>query len=278
MRLNIVIFLVFCMHVLISAQNREESFAAEGRMDQYMNLYLSTDKSKTPSTENLKTFVKKLESKKHSFQKENDFLQYIFNQTHRKFLKNYKQYCTFTELVDDGTYNCLTATALYALLLDHFNIDYKIVETNYHIFLLAKTDQGTILLETTDPLKGFVSNADQIEKRISTYRENELMQTDNNKVSYAYQFNLFKVVNLDQLVGLMFYNLAIDAYNHQEIQDAITFLDLAILRYQSPRIDEFSTIILLTLQESKLEASVKKSYVQKVKAIQTRKLSGLAGY
>ena len=277
MRLSGLIVFVFCLPLLASAQGGQGNAIGDATLDRYIDLYLSTDKSKAVSTEELKTFIQKLEFKKNSFKKENEFLQYTFNQTHRRFLKHYKQYCTFTELVDNGTYNCLTATALYALLLNHFQIDYTIVETNYHIFLLAKTQQGTVLLETTDPLNGFIDNPKLIEKRISTYKRNELMQSTNNKVLYAYNFNLYNVVDLDQMLGLMYYNLAIDAYNHQEIQAAIGYLDQAILRYQSPRIDEFSTIILLTLQESKLDASVKKSYVQKVKAIQTRKLSGLAG-
>ncbi len=278
MRLKVLILFLFCLPLVVSAQEERRSYA-DNTFNQYIEQYVSTDKSKSVSTRALESFVQKLESKKQSFKKESEFLQYTFNQTHRKFLKHYKQYCTFTDLVDDGTYNCLTATALYALLLDRFQIDYKVVETNYHIFLLAKTEQGTILLETTDPLNGFISNPAQVEKRLSTYKQNELMQKDNDKVLYAYNFNLFNVVDLDQMLGLMYYNLAIDAYNHQEIQLAISHLDQAIMRYQSPRIDEFSTIILLTLQESKMEASVKKSYVQKVKAIQKRKLSGLAsGY
>jgi hypothetical protein len=277
-RLKVSILFLFCLPLIVSAQEAKSSYA-DNTFNQYIEQYISTDESKSVSTKALENFVQKLESKKQSFKKESEFLQYTFNQTHRKFLKHYKQYCTFTELVDDGTYNCLTATALYALLLDHFKIDYKIVETNYHIFLLAKTEQGTILLETTDPLNGFISNPSQVEKRLSTYKQNELMQKDNAKALYTYNFNLFNVVDLDQMLGLMYYNLAIDAYNHQEIQSAISYLDQAILRYQSPRIDEFSTIILLTVQESKMETSVKKSYVQKVKAIQKRKLSGLAsGY
>ena len=252
---------------------------ADKTFGHYVKLYASTDPSKSVSTQSLENFVQKLESKKHSFKKETDFLQYTFNQTHRKFLKHYKQYCTFTELVDDGTYNCLTATALYALLLEHFQIEYKIVETNYHIFLLAKTNEGTILLETTDPLNGFISNPKQVEKRLSTYKQNELLKKDSDKTLYAYNFNLYNVVDLDQMLGLMYYNLAVDAYNQHEINSAIGYLDQAIAYYQSPRIDEFSMIILLTLQESTLEASVKKSYELKVKAIQTRKLSGLAtGY
>lgn len=271
-----MIFFLFCLPLVGFTQGEAR---VDNAFNQYLHQYLSIDKSQSVSTESIEKFVLKLESRRNSFKKEADFLQYTFNQTHRKFLKRYKQYCTFTELVDNGTYNCLTATALYALMLDRFQIDYKIVETNYHIFLLAKTEQGTILLETTDPLNGFINKANQIEKRLSVYKQNELLQTDKSKVMYAYHFNLYNSVDLNQMLGLMYYNLAIDAYNQQKIQSAVSYLDEAIVYYQSPRIDELSNIILLTLQQSKLEASVKKSYVQKVKAIQTRKLPGVAaGY
>lgn len=275
MRQNTLVLFFFCLPLVVVAQGGLQDHVDKSFV-QYVELYASTDQSKSVTTEALENFVSKLDSKKNSFKKESEFLQYTFNQTHRKFLKHYKQYCTFTELVNEGTYNCLTATALYALLLEHFKIDYKIVETNYHIFLLVKTDQGTILLETTDPFNGFISNPSQVEKRLSTYKQNELMQMASGKVLYTYNFNLYNAVDLDQMLGLMYYNLAIDAYNHQEIQQAISYLDQANARYQSPRIDEFSTIILLTLQESKLDASVKKTFVQKVKAIQKRTLAGVA--
>lgn len=278
MKQNALLLFIFCLPFVASAQGDKPDFAGK-TFGHYVNLYASTDPSKSVSSDALENFIQKLESKKTSFKKQSDFLQYTFNQTHRKFLKHFKQYCTFTELVHDGTYNCLTATALYALLLNHFQIEHKIIETNYHIFLLAKTNEGTILLETTDPLNGFISNPSQVEKRLSTYKQNELLKKDSDKTLYAYNFNLYNVVDLDQMLGLMYYNLAIDAYNQHEINSAIEYLDRAIVYYHSPRIDEFSMIILLTLQESKLEASVKKSFVQKVKAIQTRKLSGLAtGY
>ncbi len=279
MKLGLLIVFFISLSLLVEAQERKGNVAASETFEQYLALYLSTDNSKTVSTTAINSFVQKLEFKKPSFKKESEFLQYTFNQTHRKFLKHYKQYCTFTELVDKGTYNCLTATALYALLLQHFNIDYTIVETNYHIFLLANTEQGTVLLETTDPLNGFISKASEIEKRISAYKQNELMKVEKSKTVYAYNFNLYHAVSLDEMLGLMYYNLAIEAYNNQEIQLAIAYLDHATLRYQSARIEEFSSIILLTLQQSELEASVKNSYLQKVKAIQTKKLSGLAsGY
>jgi hypothetical protein len=38
--------------------------------------------------------------------------------------------------------------------------------------LLADTDEGRVLFEATDPLHVFVTNPDEIEKRIQQYKQN----------------------------------------------------------------------------------------------------------
>ena len=63
------------------------------------------------------------------------FCRLLFNRTHQEFFRRYSQFASFSETLNRGKYNCLTGTALYALLLNHFEIEYTIIETNYHIFL-----------------------------------------------------------------------------------------------------------------------------------------------
>jgi hypothetical protein len=98
-------------------------------------------------------------------------------------------------------------------LLDHFNVPYKIIETNYHIFLVAQTDKGSVLFETTDPANGFVTNNEEIKDRIARYRQNSIRSAASSKAYYRYNFDLYKVVNLDEVVGLLYYNLSIVAFN-----------------------------------------------------------------
>ena len=205
------------------------------------------------------------------------FCRSLYNKTRREFFQRYDQYASFRETLNKGKYNCLTGTVLYALLLDHFDIEYSIVETNYHIFLLVSTDEGEVLFETTDPFGGFVSDAAEIEKRIQHYKQNTLLTMEgDDKQYYEYEVNLYKQVNLNQMSGLLHYNLSTQAYNQQNFKAAIHHLDKALDRYSSPRITEFSSIMLMTVMESNLEGGVKAAYLKNIQAIRKKQISLIA--
>ena len=76
--------------------------------------------------------------------------------------------------------------------------------------------------------------------------------------------------------GLLHYNLSIEAYNQQNFQEAIHHLDKALDLYSSPRITEFSAILLLSVLESKLDESVKESYLKRIQAIRKKQLPVMA--
>lgn len=65
-------------------------------------------------------------------------LEQLLFRLHRKYLKEYQPYQDFYGLLENGRYNCVTSTALYAWFLEELNFDYRIIETDYHIFLMAK--------------------------------------------------------------------------------------------------------------------------------------------
>jgi len=267
--------LIYALPILALAQGSRGLAQTSARLSNYINLYASADNKGASSTNTFMSFVQKLEGKKGS-RTDAQFLNQVFLKTHQRFLKNFEEYAAFSETLNKGTYNCLTGTALYALILDQMGYNYQIIETNYHIFLLADTDQGKILFEATDPSRGFVSDKAEIEKRISTYRQNELRQTQKGKTYYRYNAELYNSVSLDQLLGLLHYNLAIEAYNSHDLKSSISHLDKAIQLYNSPRIEEFSRIILLSVMESKLEASVKEDCVRQIQSIRNRKAQVMA--
>jgi hypothetical protein len=127
------------------------------------------------------------------------------------------------------------------------------METNYHIFILAETGQGKILIEATDPINGFVTNPQEIESRIKGYKENFTPISNSKMHYYQFSFELFRSVSLKELRGLLYYNRAVDAFNHQNLRESAQSLKKAHAFYSSPRIDEFSQILLLALQQSSLE-------------------------
>jgi len=241
----------------------------------YADRFCQTDGNLAPApSEKFTTFVTRLESKRANFEQDVDFLNYLFVKAHQRLLRNFTDYVSFRQTLTDGTYNCLTGTTLYALLLDHFGFEYNIIETNYHIFLIANTATGRVLFEATDPINGFVVKEAEINSRISTYKQNALTKTNSAKKTY-YQFNfeLYNDVSLLEMSGLLHYNLAIVAYNKHQLALAIDHLDKAIELYQSPRTEEFTRIVLLSVVESRLDIAIKENYVRQIQSLRKRKLA-----
>jgi len=274
--MRLLIVLVLLLPILANAQGTTPVSGSASSIDYYLNLYSSSSGRQAVSHDEFHDFIGKMEGKRLSFRDDNAFVNHVFVKAHQKFLKSFTQYASFNELFEKGNYNCLTGTAIYALLLEHFEIDYKIIETNYHIFILATTNDGNVLLEATDPINGFVDQPGDIEKRIQGYRQNEIQEASSRKNYYQYSFDLYNEVKLDELLGLMHYNIAIVNYNNQQFQSAISHLDQALELYDSPRIEEFSRVIMLSVVESSLEPSVKEFYVKKIQLIRKKRVMMVA--
>lgn len=221
-------------------------------------------------------FIRKIDQK-HAEKNSTQFCRTLFNKTSREFFRHYTQETSFGKMLSNGKYNCLTGTALYALLLDHFAVPYTIIETNYHIFLLASTSDGKVLFEATDPLNGFIDNPGEIEKRIQQYKLNSTQRvTNDTRKYYAYNFNLYKPVNLNEIKGLLHFNLSIEAYNAKQFEVAINHLEHATALYNSPRTYEFSTVMLLAVMDSDLETTLKQTFIKRVQNIRKKQLQVVA--
>lgn len=262
------IALIFCLFSVAGVA------ANDNRTVQVLQAYLETDSSVKPKTEVFTSFLHQLEKKESSFKREKDFIRHLFLKTHQKFLKNYSAYASFGELLEKGKYNCLTGTALYALILDHFGIEYSVIETNYHIFILAKAEGETILLETTDPLNGFVYKQNEIDERLTTYRSNTLQETDKSKgVRYEFSFNLWEAVSLTELKGLLYFNHAVEAYNQQQLDASVSFLVMAGKFRPSERIQELASVIMLTIANSELALQAKEKLISQLREVRKQSAS-----
>ena len=104
--------------------------------------------------------------------------QAVFDFMHKKILKNYKKSATTLDLaLRDGTYNCLSSTLLYNILLESVGIDAKAVVLPTHVYTIIKIKGQTIEVENTTPL-GFdvLSNkiAQQALKRLTGYNYGDI--------------------------------------------------------------------------------------------------------
>lgn len=186
-----------------------------------------------------KKFIKKIELLINSFQKVQDNKQWtkqklknLFSKTHRKFLKIYDYNTDFSHLIQKGKYNCVTASILFTLIFDRLGIKYEIHETPFHVYLKVWTDkEKCVLLETTDKINGFVTDTIEINKMDEKFR-NPYTEKD----IYLNQDIFNKVIHLEQLFALYFYNLGIEEFNHKSYIKAQQWLLLAKKLYPEQRI------------------------------------------
>lgn len=184
-------------------------------------------------------------------------LRRTFSRVHTTFLKRYEAYSGYGEIFITGRYDCLTATVLFSQVLDQLKFPYDVIETNYHIFLMVKTSNGDVLLETTDRVNGFVTGEKNIKKRLESYHQNIPVTDNSNKITYRYSFDLHQKISPDKLVGLLYFNQAIKAYNQHDWLASSKSLEKSHALYASPRCDELGGVLIQTVLSSTLDAHVK---------------------
>lgn len=182
-------------------------------------------------------------------------LRVIFRKTQKVFLKSYKAYSGIDELFSVGNYDCLSATALLSLMLDEAGYAYSIMETNYHVFLLVQTSHGEVLLESTDRFGGLVSDPTAIADRIQAYRNQAPAISSNHGQSYyRYNCDLYRAIDREELIGLIYYNKAVVAYNNSDWQQSLEFVEKARQRYASPRCEELEMLLQMQTTAASTES------------------------
>ncbi|MGI9541743.1 MAG: hypothetical protein ACR2MX_00710 [Cyclobacteriaceae bacterium] len=170
----------------------------------------------------LTAFIDKLRIRSTKYKDQSQFLRYLFYKVHQKYLSHYRPQSSFTDLLATKEYDCLTGTALYAMILDALDVDHKIVETEFHIFLLVQGKESEILFETTDPLSGFIRDARQVKETITRFSQ---PTAQNEEAYYQFSFNIYNHIDLRQLAGLHYYNQAVSFYNQQKMELALINLE-----------------------------------------------------
>ena len=198
--------------------------------------------------DNLNEFLAHLRKKQQKYRSEKRFLSYFFYKVHRKFLKQYRPHTTFQELLEQGSYDCVTGTVLYALLLDALGISYQVEEFPFHVYLkVVTTKADTFMIESTDPQGGWVTSPAEQERRFAFYSQ---ATEQEGEEYFRYDFTIAETINLSQLVGLSYFNEAVANYNQRNIQQAVRLLSQAERLYASPRTASFRALVSSVAQNN----------------------------
>lgn len=170
-------------------------------------------------------------------------LRNIFEKSHQQLFKTYEQHSTFNDMLEEGKYDCVSASAALALLLDRYGFEYKVVETDYHVFIVVNHEEKDIILESTLPIGGMITAPAEVASYLEGYKANDSVELKSlNQRLGAPKVDLsdnaiFRKVNLTQLAGLQYYNDAISHFNDQSFEKASVQLNKALKLYDSERIE-----------------------------------------
>jgi hypothetical protein len=209
-------------------------------------------------------FIQVFQDKKVEAKNDVRLLRSLVNKSHRKFLKQYKAYSQFNEVFESGNYDCLSGTAFFSVALSQLGYSYKIIETNYHIFLLVNSHEGEILLETTDRLAGLKTRAKEINQTLALYKQNRISATTSEGKYYLYQTHLFREVDALQLSGLFYFNQAVVAYNQHNWIACSEKLAKARTIYNNHRVEELTEVLFHSVSLSDMNPIDKKQLIQQL--------------
>ncbi|MBU2913678.1 MULTISPECIES: hypothetical protein [Reichenbachiella] len=198
--------------------------------------------------------LSKLREKDESMKSDEAFLKFMFYKVHRKFLKSYEQQVLFSEIFrPSGKYDCVTGSALLALFLDDLGYHYRVVETDYHVYLMVESGGREFMMEATDPLNGFASDKEEIKERKQIVLSDA--QRINEKLAMSGVSSDFSMgspkqvtvidneVGMKELAGLHYYNQSLRAYNNEDLRKAYKYITVAQGIYPSKRIKNASSFI-----------------------------------
>lgn len=184
-------------------------------------------------------FIEKAIQKKQKQNSDIRFLQWLHRQIHEEFLQTYRSPVAFHQIFETKEYDCVTGTLLTAYILEKVGYGFDIIETADHVYLQVLLPKKSVLIETTDPSRGVVSDSVSIAHRLAKH-------TKKQKIS------------LFQLTGIQYYNQAVQYYQAYRFAEAENSLAKAEMIYASERTRILKTLINKYLQKEMALAQIVK--------------------
>ncbi len=169
-------------------------------------------------------------------------IELIHKKVHQAFLTKYELKNQFYDLAKTGMYNCVSGTALFALVLEKLNIPYVIKEYPTHVNLIAYPDDHKLLIETTDPSKGYFKISDPLMAKYVQYllKSKQISQSefDSKKTEDLFNDHFFSQagnLKLKQLIGIQFMNNCIYLIEDKKPRESYVNMQKAYWLHPSPK-------------------------------------------
>ncbi len=267
-KLAIYIILFLCLITSVSAQDsliyfneivyhsefEERAFADffKEKETNYLALFLATspevNAGKFEEYQKRYTFhVKEINTDKLSKKKVEKRIKSIYEEIHRRFLQKYEAQNSMNAIFLNGSYNCVSASALYSMVFEDLDIPYSIKEKPTHVYVVAYPKSERILVESTDPSGGFIAFDDRYKRAyIQQMTKAKIIgpaEANSKSVNQLFDEYFFtdKDINLQQLLGVQYVNEALYFLEEDKKEKALEQLEKAYLFFPD---EKFKTLLL----------------------------------
>ena len=173
----------------------------------------------------------------------------LYKKIHTKYFNKYIENPIFSDIFTKKEYNCVTASALYALALEHYNIPYEIRETPVHVYLVLYPNEDKIIYESTTPGSNLMSIS---KKEIENYKQNLIANkiiTEEEGKSDDFFDDYYlgdSTINVQQLAAIHYFNNGIKKAEANDFINAINQLEKGYQYHATEYIKELIKYYLVT--------------------------------
>ncbi|UII21999.1 hypothetical protein [Fulvivirga ligni] len=248
--------LVYYQELSFSSELEEKAFSdffLHGQQN-YLELFMAT--SPLSTTGNYNVANQKIETEINSIDKEKLFkkkpekrVKALYDQIHADFLSKYELQNNFTEIFTNGNYNCVSASALYSLFFESFEIPYAIKESPTHVYVIAYPKSARILVESTDPGGKFIVFDDRYKSdfvnRMKSAKLISEAEYNSKTVSQLFDQYYFseEEIGLKELVGIQYSNEALYKLEKENYLGAYEDLKKSYLLYPSKKVSSMLMMV-----------------------------------
>ncbi len=146
----------------------------------------------------------------------------IHERVEDQYFKKYELVSSFPNMLNTGVYNCVSGTILYALIFDYLGMPYEIKSTTAHVYIELLTDNKKIVVESTDPLKGYYyvepESLKKIVESLKTAKQISAADATKSAEEVVNEYSGIKKTTFNELIGFQYFNEALKASENMLFQ------------------------------------------------------------
>lgn len=182
----------------------------------------------------------------------------LYATVHERLLTKYDEDAQFADIFTSGNYNCVTASALYALVLEELGLPYELHELPTHVYLVYDPAGEYLIVESTAPSTGiFELDKEDIAKELLAEKMISQAEYDRKTADQLYADFIEsedKIIDLRGILSDLYFNAGVLAMYEEHYPEAEALAEKAVyLASNEVKIELWSNSLLVQLDNMLFE-------------------------